>query len=48
MKYINYPHTNLYLQNLIEDRDFLELREYALKENVPIMNVETKEFIKTI
>ncbi|MBS6105697.1 O-methyltransferase [Anaerococcus sp.] len=48
MKYINYPYTNLYLQNLIEDRDFLELREYALKENVPIMNVETKEFIKTI
>ena len=48
MKYINYPHTSLYLEKLIEDRDFLDLRNYALDNNVPIMNVETKEFIKTI
>ena len=48
MKYINYPHTNLYLEKLIEDRDFLELRQYAHDKNVPIMNTETKEFIKTI
>ncbi|WP_296141369.1 O-methyltransferase [uncultured Anaerococcus sp.] len=48
MKYINYPHTSLYLEKLIEDRDFLDLREYAEANNVPIMNVETKEFIKTI
>lgn len=48
MKYINYPHTNLYLEKLIEDRDFLDLREYAEINNIPIMNVETKEFIKTI
>ena len=48
MKYINYPHTNLYLEKLIEDMDFLELRQYAHDKNVPIMNTETKEFIKTI
>ncbi|MFO3718223.1 O-methyltransferase [Anaerococcus sp. ENR1011] len=48
MKYINYPHTNLYLEKLIEDRDYLDLREYAEINNIPIMNVETKEFIKTI
>ena len=48
MKYINYPHTNQYLTDIIEDRDFLELREYANKYDIPIMNVETKEFIKTI
>ncbi|WP_416335241.1 O-methyltransferase [Anaerococcus sp. DFU013_CI05] len=48
MKYINYPHTSLYLEKLIEDMDFLDLREYAEVNNVPIMNIETKEFIKTI
>ena len=48
MKYINYPHTSTYLKNIIEDIDFLELRAYAEKYNVPIMNIETKEFIKTI
>ncbi|BFL72446.1 MULTISPECIES: O-methyltransferase [Anaerococcus] len=48
MKYINYPHTSQYLSDIIEDSDFLDLREYALNNNVPIMNVETKEFIKTI
>ena len=48
MKYINYPHTSQYLSDIIEDNDFLDLREYALNNNVPIMNVETKEFIKTI
>lgn len=48
MKYINYPHTSDYLKNIIEDIDFLELRAYAEKHNVPIMNIETKEFIKTI
>lgn len=48
MKYINYPHTSAYLKSIIEDIDFLELRAYAEKHNVPIMNIETKEFIKTI
>ena len=48
MKYINYPHTSQYLSDIIEDSDFLDLREYALNNNVPIMNVETKEFIKKI
>ncbi|WP_099320698.1 O-methyltransferase [Anaerococcus sp. Marseille-P3625] len=48
MKYINYPHTSAYLKNIIEDNDFLELRAYAEKHNVPIMNIETKEFIKAI
>ena len=36
------------MSDIIEDNDFLDLREYALNNNVPIMNVETKEFIKTI
>ena len=48
MKYINYPHTSKYLVDIIEDRDFLEIREYGLKNDIPIMNLETKEFIKTI
>ena len=48
MRYINYQHTSDYLENIIEDRDFLELRSYALKNDVPIMNVESKEFIKSI
>ncbi|WP_297281106.1 O-methyltransferase [uncultured Anaerococcus sp.] len=48
MKYINYPHTNQYLTDIIEDHDFLDIREYAIEHDVPIMNVETKEFIKTI
>ena len=48
MRYINYQHTSDYLENIIEDRDFLDLRSYALKNDVPIMNVESKEFIKSI
>ena len=48
MRYINYKHTSDYLENIIEDRDYLELRAYALENNVPIMNIESKEFIKTI
>ena len=48
MKYINYPHTSKYLVDIIEDRDFLEIREYGQKNDIPIMNLETKEFIKTI
>lgn len=48
MKYINYPHTSNYLLNIIEDRDFLDLRSYAVNNNVPIMNIESKEFIKSI
>lgn len=48
MRYINYQHTSDYLENIIEDRDFLDLRKYAIKNNVPIMNVESKEFIKSI
>ena len=48
MKHINYKHTSDYLKSIIEDRDFLELREYANENNVPIMNVESKEFIKAI
>lgn len=48
MKYINYPHTSLYLNEIIEDNDFLELRAYAESHNVPIMQKDTKEFIKTI
>ena len=48
MKYINYPHTSKYLVDIIEDRDFLEIREYGQSHDIPIMNLETKEFIKTI
>ena len=48
MKYINYPHTSKYLVDIIEDRDFLEIREYGQSHDIPIMTLETKEFIKTI
>ena len=48
MRYINYQHTSDYLENIIEDRDFLNLRSYAINNHVPIMNVESKEFIKSI
>lgn len=48
MTHINYPHTNQFGLDIIEDRDFLDLRSYAKENNVPIMRVETKEFIKTI
>lgn len=39
MRYINYQHTSDYLENIIEDRDFLDLRADALKNDVPIMNI---------
>ena len=48
MKDINKDHTSLYLSEIIEDRDFLEIRQDAINNNVPIMHKETKEFIKTI
>ncbi len=48
MTYITYPHINLYSESIIEDRDFLEIRAYAEEHDVPIMKVESKEFLKTI
>lgn len=48
MTNINYPHIELYQENIIEDDDFLEIRAYARENKVPIMKLETKEFLKTI
>lgn len=42
---INYNHTSLFIENLLLDDDFLDLREYAKIYNYPIMNKQTKEFL---
>lgn len=45
---INYKYTSLFIEDLLNDTDFVELRKYALKNNVPIMNSQTKELIVSI
>lgn len=45
---INYKYTLLFIEDLLNDTDFVELRKYALKNNVPIMNSQTKELIVSI
>lgn len=45
---INYNYISEYLNNLYIDEDFLIERNFALKNNIPIMKLETKEFIKTL
>ena len=39
---INYKYTSLFIEDLLNDTDFVELRKYALKNNVPIMNSQPK------
>ena len=45
---INYNHTSLFIENLLLDDDFLDLREYARINNYPIMNKQTKELLLSI
>lgn len=45
---INYNHIIDYLNNIYIDEDFIEIRNYGIKNNIPIMKKESKEFLKTI
>lgn len=48
MDEINCKHTKQFLNDIYIDRDFLEIRLKAIKENVPIMKLDTKEFLKSL
>ena len=45
---INYKHTSLFIEDLLNDTDFVDLRKYAIENDVPIMNSQTKELIISI
>ena len=45
---INYNHIVDYLNNIYIDDDFIELRNFGIKNDIPIMKLETKEFLKTL
>ncbi|MDU2582217.1 MAG: O-methyltransferase [Anaerococcus hydrogenalis] len=45
---INYEHIVNYLNNIYIDEDFLDLKNYGNSNNIPIMKLETKEFLKTL
>lgn len=45
---INYEHIVNYLNNIYIDEDFLDLKNYGNSNNVPIMKLETKEFLKQL
>lgn len=46
MNRINNEYISSFIEDIIIDCDFLELRKFAEKENVPIMKLESKEFLK--
>lgn len=48
MSHINNEYVSSFINFLSEDMDYLELREYAEANNVPIMKTETKEFLRTL
>lgn len=48
MSHINNEYVSSFINFLSEDMDYLELREYAEANNVPIMKTDTKEFLKTL
>ena len=48
MSHINNEYVSSFINFLSEDMDYLELREYADANNVPILKTETKEFLKTL
>lgn len=48
MNNINCNHTIQFLNDIYLDEDFVEIRKNAIKNNVPIMKLETKEFIKSL
>ena len=45
---INYEYTSLFIEDLLNDTDFVDLRKYAIENDVPIMNSQTKELITSI
>lgn len=45
---INYKHSSQFIEDLLEDVDFLELRKYAEENRVPIMNSQTKELLVSL
>lgn len=45
---INYKHTSQFIEDLLNDTDFVDIRKYAKENNVPIMNSQTKELIISI
>lgn len=45
---INYEYTSLFIEDLLNDIDFVDLRKYAIDNHVPIMNSQTKELIISI
>ncbi|MDU1316456.1 O-methyltransferase [Anaerococcus hydrogenalis] len=45
---INYEHIVNYLNNIYIDEDFLDLKNYGNDNNIPIMKLETKEFLKQL
>ena len=48
MNPINREYITSFIDDLLEDMDFLELRKFAEENSVPIMKVETKEFLKSL
>lgn len=45
---INYKYISEYLEDIYLDDDYLLERKYALENDVPIMKLETKEFLKSL
>ncbi len=45
---INYEYTSVFIEDLLNDTDFVDLRKYAIENDVPIMNSQTKELIISI
>ena len=45
---INYEHIVNYLNNIYIDEDFLDLKNCGNDNNIPIMKLETKEFLKQL
>lgn len=45
---INYNHIVDYLNDIYIDEDFINVRNYGIENNIPIMKLETKEFLKTL
>ena len=48
MNRINNEYISSFVEDIIIDSDFLKLRKFAEKENVPIMKLESKEFLKSL
>ncbi|MDD7306330.1 MAG: O-methyltransferase [Peptoniphilaceae bacterium] len=48
MTNINCEHTEQFLNDIYLDRDYLEIKKYANENKIPIMKLETKEFLKSL